>query len=166
MKNNLNEQQKRSEIREESQQFIKDIVNYIKTPKKKKETEKDFELLKRYNSLSLDSRRKVLISLKDWMDTFIETQENKEKQEHCKNEGHVYDEWQYKLYTKNVPVYDAGVQGYIDVECSEWYRICQRCGNIEKSEYEPKAVKEARKKKKKQEEIKTLEKRLKNLKGE
>ena len=166
MKNNLNGQQKRNEIREESQQFIKDIVNYIKTPKKKKETEQELELLKRYNSLSLDSRRKVLICLKDWMDTFIENQENKEKKEHCKNEGHIYGEWQYKLYTKNVPVYDAGVQGYIDVECSEWYRTCQRCGYIEKSEYEPKSVTEARLEQEKQEEIKILEKRLKNLKGE
>ncbi len=82
----------------------------------------------------------------------------------CEEHGHVFNEWKKIIWTTKEVVWDAGPQGYVDVEHAYWERSCSRCGYVEKIEYEPFEVKKARLETERQEEIKALNKRLAKLK--
>ena len=83
----------------------------------------------------------------------------------CENNNHILSEWKKITWTTKAVVWDAGPQGYVDVEKVRWERSCSRCGYIEKVDKEPTEVREARLEAERQEEIKVLEKRLSKLKN-
>lgn len=81
----------------------------------------------------------------------------------CRNNGHIFGEWQKYSWTENVMVWDSGPAGYIPVEKVKWERTCTRCK--ETVDKEPQELIDARKERNKQNRIKALKKELKRLEG-
>ncbi len=72
----------------------------------------------------------------------------------CSKEGHQFSNWEKKVISN----YNSESQEII------WQRVCNRCGHMEIANDEQKRLIDEQKEKRKQDEIKRLEKRLKTLK--
>lgn len=83
----------------------------------------------------------------------------------CSKQGHIFDKWKHNKWITYVDtVIDHQHISDFPVEHENWERTCSRCGFIDKLDYEPQELIDARNKKNKQKKIKRLERELKRLK--
>lgn len=156
-----------NEYDKEKSRIVREFFNSIKnSATKSQEFKKIADIFERYESLSQDNKKKVINEISKIVAKYlgIEEQENKEKI--CKEEGHIFGNWKRRTWTTKEVYWDAGPQGYVDVEHEAWERTCSRCGFIEKIDYEPQELIDERKEKNKKARIKKLERELKKLKSE
>ena len=85
----------------------------------------------------------------------------------CNELGHMYNEWEKSCKTVTSDAYfDREVIHNYTEKYDYWYRKCARCGHVEEVYQKPQELIDEEKRKQKDSEIKSLEKRLKQLKGE
>lgn len=152
-----------SEHSKRSIQLLVTLISLLKD----KEKQKDYEqMLAKFSSLPTNKQVRVLNVAKGEFKK-IEAEETKRANEkQCREEGHIFSKWDKRTWTTKEVYWDAGPQGYIDVEHHEWNRTCSRCGFKETVDREPQELIDERKAKAKKEKIKCLEKELNKLKEE
>lgn len=156
-----------SEYNKDQSKAIRNLFDKLKfSIEQRKESKKFATIIERFDSLSKSNKRKVIDELFKIIKKYYGIQEQETKKKICKEEGHLFGNWKMNSWTTKEVYWDAGSQGTIDVPHTEWYRTCARCGFIEKVKHEPQELIAARKEKQKEEQIKKLEKKLKELKGE
>ena len=141
--------------------FLKKILESASQEKSITESE---IIIRRFKKLSKDNRNKVLGEILHIIDSYIKKQNQQDKETICQREGHLFNTWTESTWKEKAVVWDAGPQGYAEVECHSWHRICQRCGFVEKVDSEPQELTDARKKKAEKARIRQLESELKKLK--
>lgn len=136
----------------------------IKKGKPDKDSIEISKAFKRYQALPEKRQINVRNSIIAAIDEQCKLKTQEEKETKCKEEGHIFGEWEYYSWiTKEEGVIDH--QRFTEnVEHRRWSRICARCGYKEITEYEPEELREARAEKARQEKIKVLEKELDELK--
>lgn len=153
---------------EKDEELSEILEEFFNTFQKMVEEDNEFKEYKsipqRIVLLSKKSQYELVKELLQTLKSCEEEDIQMKKEETCKEKGHKYTDWKKSTWTTQELVWDAGPAGYIDVNHCEWTRTCKRCGLFEKSVREPDEVYEERKRKEKEEEIKRLEKRLKELK--
>ena len=140
--------------------FIDIFKNYLNNKKYEKS-------LLVFSTLSEKRRLKVIKELIEYLEDENKNQIQENKELECKNNGHIFSNWSYHEWTTYGEAWiDHQLIPDFPLNHSEWRRHCTRCGFYEEATSEPKDVREERLQKEKEEEIKKLELRLKNLKGE
>ena len=124
------------------------------------------DLLIRFKKLPYERKIKVIESFAKSISRHEQLEVQAQKENTCEREGHLFEEWNKRTWTTQEVYWDAGPRGYIEVEHHEWNRRCARCGYYETVNNEPAELYEERIRKEKEEKIKKLELKLKQLKGE
>ena len=156
-----------NEYDKEKSRIVREFFNSIKTnAKKSEELKKIADIIERYESLSQSNRKKVINEVLGIIVKYLGIQEQKDKENICKKEGHTFGKWKRRTWTTKEVYWDAGPQGNVDVEHEAWERTCTRCGFTQEFDYEPQELIDERKEKNKKARIKRLESELKRLKSE
>ena len=125
------------------------------------------EALKSFNILSAKYQ---LIILKSFLEKVNECESDYFKDEAakmCNKEGHQFSKWRKDVVVDYEDVWiDHQLIPNYRIEKTVWKRTCSRCGYVETVEKEPQELIDEENQKKKQVEIKRLERRLKKLKEE
>jgi hypothetical protein len=144
--------------------FFEIFVNGLDDLEKLKELK---DILKRFERLPDERKVKVIEGFAKSIIRHEQLEEQYQKEETCKREGHLFTEWNYHEWTTYEDTwYDHQLIENFPIHHQEWTRKCTRCGCCEKETGEPVEVREKRIKKEKEEKIKNLELELKLLKGE
>lgn len=140
---------------------IAEFFNLIKSNIKNTSTLNNFKkLIKKYDGLSLDNKRKVMDEFLLILTKYSKIQEQEDKEKICLNEGHTFKNWKKITYTTKEVFWDAGPRGFIDVEHNVWKRTCSRCGLVETVDNEPQELIDERIEKNRKARIKRLEQKL------
>ena len=134
--------------------------------KKIEELKKLSDIFKKYESLSQNNKKKVIKAVFEIIVKHLGIQEQEDKEKICQREGHTFGKWKKRTWTTKEVYWDAGPQGYVDVEHEVWERTCSRCGYVEEVEYEPQELIDQRKEKNKKARIQRLKRTLKELESE
>lgn len=129
-----------------------------------KELEKITTILYKFEELSQDNQNKATNEVLKIIAKYLNIQERENNENICKEQGHLFNEWKERCWTTKEVYWDAGPQGYIDVEHKEWHRACERCGFVDKVDLEPQELINAREEKNRKVRIKKLESELSKLK--
>lgn len=155
------------EYDKEKSRIVREFFNSIRNNAKQAEELKKFaDVFERYEKLSQSNRKKVINEVFGIIAKYLDIQEQEDKEKICQQEGHTFGKWKRRTWTTKEVYWDAGPQGYVDVEHEKWERTCSRCGFVEKFDYEPQELIDERKEKNKKARIKRLESELKRLKNE
>lgn len=155
------------EYDKEKSRIVREFFNSIRNNAKQAEELKKFaDVFERYEKLSQSNRKKVINEVFGIIAKYLGIQEQEDKEKICQQEGHTFGKWKRRTWTTKEVYWDAGPQGYVDVEHEKWERTCSRCGFVEKVDYEPQELIDERKEKNKKARIKRLESELKRLKNE
>ena len=155
------------EYDKEKSRIVREFFNSIRNNARQSEELKKFaDIFERYESLSQDNRKKVINEVFKIVVKYLGIQEQEDKEKIYQQEGHTFGKWKKRTWTTKEVYWDAGPQGYVDVEHEVWERTCSRCGFVEKVDYEPQELIDERKEKNKKARIKRLESELKRLKNE
>lgn len=155
------------EYDKEKSRLVREFFNSIRNNvKQSEELKKLADIFKRYEKLSQSNRKKVINEVFGIIVKYLDIQEQEDKEKICQREGHTFGKWKKRTWTTKEEYWDAGPQGYVDVEHEVWERTCSRCGFVEKIDYEPQELIDERKEKNKKARIKRLESELKRLKNE
>ena len=125
------------------------------------------DMLMRFNSLSYKNKKNVLLEVSDVIKKYLLIQEEEDKKQICRLEGHDFTRWKHEKWTeyiKTVIDYTYVDKYPIVHEC--YSRTCKRCGFEENMQEEPEEVRVAREEANRKRRIKRLEKTLKELKNE
>lgn len=155
------------EYDKEKSRIVREIFNSIRNNAKQAEELKKFaDIFERFEKLSQSNRKKVINAVFGIVVAYLDIQEQEDKEKICQQEGHTFGKWERRTWTTKEVYWDAGPQGYVDVEHEVWERTCSRCGFVEEVDYEPQELIDERKEKNKKARIKRLESELKRLKNE
>lgn len=155
------------EYDKEKSRIVREFFNSIRNNAKQSEQLKKYaDIFERYEKLSQSNRKKVINDVFGIVVAYLDIQEQEDKEKICQQEGHTFGKWKRRTWTTKEVYWDAGPQGYVDVEHEVWERTCSRCGFVEKVDYEPQELIDERKEKNKKARIKRLESELKRLKNE
>lgn len=155
------------EYDKEKSRIVREFFNSIRNNvKQSEELKKLADIFKRYEKLSQSNRKKVINEVFGIIVKYLDIQEQEDKEKTCQREGHTFGKWKKRTWTTKEVYWDAGPQGYVDVDHEVWERTCSRCGFVEKIDYEPQELIDERKEKNKKARIKRLESELKRLKNE
>ncbi len=152
--------------REKSKLVRNAFETFISIPAQNEELKSNIELFKRFDSLSVDNKNKVINEIFKIIKKYLEIQEQENKKMMCEKEGHIFSEWKKVTWSTEEPVWDAGIRGYVKVEHENWKRTCSRCGFVETVKEEPAELVVARKEKNKKRRIKQLKAELRRLENE
>lgn len=155
-------------------EFLNEIIAEYSSPKSRKR----LTLLERFDNLPEETKKKAANEIIKIIEDLVKKQNLEKAKKTCIQEGHIFGDWKKVEYTTcSHPVvrkhsfYDHN--GYLVEETDrtyrnnrgiKWVRECRRCGHKENSFREPDEVIQAILEEKRQEEIKQLENRLKELK--
>ena len=126
-------------------EFFSSIMGNVK---KIEELKKLSDIFKKYESLSQNNKKKVIKAVFEIIVKHLGIQEQEDKEKICQREGHTFGKWKKRTWTTKEVYWDAGPQGYVDVEHEVWERTCSRYGFVEKFDYEPQELIDERKEKK------------------
>ena len=155
------------EYDKEKSRIVREFFDSIRISAKQSGKLKKFaDAFEKYENLSQSNRKKVINEVFGVIVKYLGIQEQEDKEKICQQEGHTFGKWKRKTWTTKEVYWDAGPQGYVDVEHEIWERTCSRCGFVEKVDYEPQELIDERKEKNKKARIKRLESELKRLKNE
>ena len=118
-----------------------------------------------FENFSSANKRAFIDEVLRLIGKYSDIQDQEEKEAICDIEGHVFSKWNHHAWTTHEQVIID--HQYIDnypVSHELWSRTCRRCGYQEKTEQEPSVLVSSRKRREKQEKIKTLEAELRRLK--
>ena len=152
--------------REKSKLVRNAFESFISIAAQNEELKSNIELFKRFDSLSVDNKNKVINEIFKIIKKYLEIQEQENKKMMCQKEGCIFSEWKKVTWSTEEPVWDAGLRGYVKVEHENWKRTCSRCGFVETVKEEPAELVVARKEKNKKRRIKQLKAELRRLENE
>lgn len=124
------------------------------------------DMLMRFNSLSYKNKKNVLLEVSDVIKKYLLIQEEEDKKQICRLEGHDFTRWKHEKWTEYIKtvIDHIPVEKYpVDYEC--WCRTCKRCGFEENMQEEPEEVRVAREEANKKRRIRRLENTLRMLKN-
>ncbi len=139
----------------------------LESSNNRKTIEEGEKLIERFNGLSQANKEKALKSILDVINASIEDQEQENKENACRQEGHIFSDWKYYGWTTyEKTVIDHEVCENYPVKNHKWSRSCTRCGFTESVDQEPKEVTQKREEEVRKKRIRKLENELKRLKNE
>ena len=121
--------------------------------------------LQSFHELPVEYQMKILKSFEKSVDDTTSQYQQDIAEATCAKCGHDFSKWKKITWNSRAVIWDAGPQGYADVENTKWERTCQRCGFVEEVLDEPKEAYEERKEREKKDRIKALKKELSMLEG-
>lgn len=144
--------------------FFELIKQKAKLSQKLKKYEEVFD---KYESLSEKNKMKLFDEIYSIILKYYGIQEQENKEEICKQEGHTFSKWKHYKWTEYIDtVIDHQHVHNYPIEHENWERTCSRCGFVEEVEHEPQELIDERKEEDKKARIKRLERELKKLKSE
>ena len=154
-----------------SEQIRSFFRTLLETTIKKEDVEKNKDILKRFEKLSLNYRIDALYKIIEIIESSYKKQEQEMGANICQKEGHIFSDWEYHSYTTHgLVMYPDHQVGEGLIEHTFWRRVCNRCGYKEEELFEPEEARVKREEKEKQERAKYEEQkknaRIKELKKE
>lgn len=115
------------------------------------------EIFEKYESLSAINKERMIDEFFEIVLKYFEIQEQENKEEICKKEGHIFGKWNHNKWIDYVDtvIDHQHIQNY-PVEQENWGRACSRCGLVENIDYEPEEIIAERKEKNRIRKIKKL----------
>lgn len=155
------------EYNNEKSIIVRKFFELIKQKAKLSQKSKKYEeIFDKYESLSEKNKMKLFDKIYPIILKYYGIQEQENKEEICKQEGHVFDKWKKSTWIEYIDtVIDHIHVPKFGVEHKIWERTCSRCNLVEKTDYVPEEVITERKEKNRIRKIKRLEKELQELKS-
>ena len=161
---NENEDYSKEKYDKEKSLKVRELFKILETELDNKDKLEAFSsIVERFNQLSYSDQVKVIDSVYKNFVKSVEKVELSHVKSACQMEGHKYGKWKKRTWTTKELYWDAGPQGYVDVEHEVWVRTCSRCGKEQIVKNKPKELVKEEKEAAKEAEIKQLRKRLKEL---
>ena len=144
--------------------YFENIISFLN---RNKELESLLSIIKRFDTLTSNSKKKVIKDLANAIKKYLHIEEQANKERICKESGHVFDKWEKVTWTtyEDVMIDHELIHNY---KCNnvDYRRTCTRCGFVERRNDEPQELIDERTKRNKQIRIKQLESELQRLKKE
>lgn len=159
-----------SSINEECNKSKQDILRqffhkFIKFCSEKEKLCSIKDNFKTFQALSVERQERVIKSVIDTIESCRREQKQEDKENTCKEQGHIMTDWSYHRWTKKTTpgwIDHQWCEGF-DVQCEEWSRYCKRCGRVERTGREPDELRIPREREEIKQKIKKLQGELATL---
>ena len=126
----------------EKSKVVREFFDKLIPCLKDKDTlEKYSSAFNKFDSLSGENKGKLIDEIHKVMNKYIEIQEQDDKEEYCKINGHKFGKWKYFSYDETRDEwYDGHLYENCRCEVSGWERTCSKCGLREETNSKPKQL--------------------------